>query len=243
EEVPFPVSERKFSKIEMQIQPNGNGASGVAVIETAKVEQKGRNDDKNERIIENFDNKNEFSIIEDKEKRPSFETEPEFAPLPPATEPIFSVEPPPTEYRNPISADFLDTVTIKMPPISAEDLEHVEDNKLDDAYENRLEREGDNLLPIKTAARIFEVLFAGEIPASAGINDAAHGNAASAAAPAREKHSFVIPDFDTEENAGELPELPENPTEEQLLAYAHAHPLVKKALRIFRGKIVEIKKI
>jgi len=34
-----------------------------------------------------------------------------------------------------------------------------------------------------------------------------------------------------------MPTLSENPTEEEMLAYAQAHPLVKKALRIFRGKI------
>jgi DNA polymerase-3 subunit gamma/tau len=229
EEVPFPIGERQVPKIERQILPNENGTSNVVVVEQAKVEQ--------------TDNKNEL-IIEAKTEFPTFEVEPEFAPLPPVFEPTFVNETPSAKYSNPITADFLDTVTIKMPPISAEDLEHVEDNKLDDAYENRLEREGDNLLPIKTAARIFEILFAADIARASGITDAANGKSASAAAPAKEKHSFVIPDFDTEEeSSGELPALPENPTEEQLLTYAHAHPLVKKAMRIFRGKIVDIKKI
>ena len=28
-----------------------------------------------------------------------------------------------------------------------------------------------------------------------------------------------------------------------MMKYVHAHPLVKKALRIFRGKIIEVKKV
>ena len=40
-----------------------------------------------------------------------------------------------------------------------------------------------------------------------------------------------------------LPNLSENPTHEELLAFAHAHPIIKHAIRTFRAKIVEIKKI
>jgi DNA polymerase III subunit gamma/tau len=227
EEVPFPVSESLISKVEVQTQIISNGAAAMVAAESPKSEQNNQNGSKIDRTTES---KSDFLISQ---------TEPEFAPLPTEIEPVFSNEISPNEYQNPITADFLETVTIKMPPISGEDLEHVEDNKLDDAYENKLEREGDNLLPIKNAARICESLF---VTVAAGTNSA-NGDSSFTVAPANEKYLSIIPDFDVEENSGELPVLPENPTEEQLLAYAHAHPLVKKAMRIFRGKIVDIKKI
>jgi DNA polymerase-3 subunit gamma/tau len=226
-EVPFPISEKQISKVDVQTQTVSNGTVAAVAAESPKGEQNGQNSIKIERINES---KNNFAISQ---------SESEFAPLLTEIEPVFSNEIPATEYQNPITADFLETVTIKMPPISAENLEHVEDNKLDDAFENKLEREGDNLLPIRNATRICESLFTA---ISAGTNSA-NGASALTVAPANEKYLSIIPDFEVEENSGELPVLPENPTEEQLLAYAHAHPLVKKAMRIFRGKIVDIKKL
>jgi len=63
----------------------------------------------------------------------------------------------------------------------------------------------------------------------------------SATAPSR-----IIPDvfqtFEDESNPESLPSLPANPTREELLAYANAHPTVRNVLKIFRGKIVEIEK-
>jgi DNA polymerase III gamma/tau subunit len=141
-----------------------------------------------------------------------------------------------------ITAEFLDTISIKLPQIPSEELEHIEDNWLDAAYEAKLAREGDNLLPIKNAAKIVELLF-GALKPQAPLTNFETTNGATAAAPAKEKSSFVMPSFDYEEESSEILVLPENPTEEELLVYAHSHPLVKKALRIFRGKIVEIKKL
>ena len=69
-----------------------------------------------------------------------------------------------------------------------------------------------------------------------------NGSTAAAFAPAKIKPNFVIPNFD-EEEASEIPVLPENPTQEEMWHYAQNHPLVKKALRIFRAKIVEVKPI
>ncbi len=139
-----------------------------------------------------------------------------------------------------ISDDFLDSISIKLPPISSEELEHVEDTKLDEAYENKLSQLGDNLLPLKNASLIFEKLFAANIPVNAP--ETINGNG-TATAPAKAKRSYeeIIPIHENDDDI-ELPILSENPSEEELLAYAHAHPLVRKALRIFRGKIIEIKK-
>jgi DNA polymerase III gamma/tau subunit len=146
------------------------------------------------------------------------------------------------QKTNPISMEFLDSIAFKMPQISAEDLEHIEDNWLDAAYEATLTRAGDNLLPIKNAAKIVEPLFENSKIQTLSLKSE-YSNGSSAAAPAREKPAFAIPVFDSEEDSDEIPTLPENPTEEELLVYAHSHPMIKKALRIFRGKIIEIKKL
>jgi hypothetical protein len=39
----------------------------------------------------------------------------------------------------------------------------------------------------------------------------------------------------------ELPDIGEHPTEQQLTAYANAHPAVRAALKVFRGKIVSVR--
>ena len=145
--------------------------------------------------------------------------------------------------KNILSEDFLDSITFKLPSISSEELEHVEDSKLDEAYENKLEQLGDNLLPIKNASLIFQQLFAVNNP-MVSVEISNGNTAAAAAAPAKAKRTYdeIIPAFSDDGDMSQLPILSENPTEEELLGYAHAHPLVRKALRIFRGKIVEIKK-
>ncbi|HLM61665.1 MAG TPA: hypothetical protein VK308_12740, partial [Pyrinomonadaceae bacterium] len=73
--------------------------------------------------------------------------------------------------------------------------------------------------------------------------ETSNGGTATAFAPAKAKPNFVIPNFDEDEESSEIPVLPENPTEEEMWHYAQNHPMVKKALRIFRGKIVDVKKV
>jgi hypothetical protein len=51
------------------------------------------------------------------------------------------------------------------------------------------------------------------------------------------------PDLDPVQEEYEPVTLPENATEEELLAYAANHPLAKRAMRIFRAKIVEVTRI
>jgi hypothetical protein len=132
----------------------------------------------------------------------------------------------------------------KMPPISSEDLEHVEDSWLDEAYEMKLMRTGDDLFPIKNASKIIEVLLGADFKTEVSAKiEASNGGAATATAPAREKLIFTPPVFETETDSEEIPELPENPTEEQLWHYAENHPLTKKVMRAFRGKLVEVKKL
>ena len=153
----------------------------------------------------------------------------------------FEPEAAPTQTQTFIenAARMIEAMPLKFPPISSEDLEHIEDSWLDDAYERKLQGLGDDLKPILTASNIVEILLAEsrENNLTAKI-ETTNG---AAAAPARIKTNFVIPTFEEESN--EIPVMPENPTEEQMWEYAQNHPLVKKALRIFRGKLIEVRRV
>ena len=124
-----------------------------------------------------------------------------------------------------------------MSPITSEELEHIEDKNLDEAFERKLARLGDNLFPIKNASKLVEFT----LKTNAAKIELSNGNSGTAFAPAMDVSAFM-PAIE-EETETELPVLSDNPTKEEMLAYAHAHPLVKKALRIFRGKIIEISKV
>lgn len=139
------------------------------------------------------------------------------------------------------AAQIIEAMPIKMLPISSEELEHIEDNWLDDAYERRMQAQGDDLKPIKTVANLIEILLAENRDNNLSAMIETSNGTAAATAPAKIKSSFVIPDF-SENESNEIPVLPENPTEEQMWEYANNHPLVKKALRIFRGKLIEVRK-
>ena len=134
---------------------------------------------------------------------------------------------------------FLDSINLPLPDIDPEYLEHVDDPLLDNAFDERLMASGDDLMPIRDAANLVAVALNGNRQNPAETNGSSNGNAAEE--PARKTLVYVPPTFDDEPDA-ELPVLSENPTEEELFAYASAHPVVKKALRIFRGTIVEVKK-
>ena len=139
-----------------------------------------------------------------------------------------------------IDLGFLDSLPVKLAPIESEALEHVEDTWLDAAYERKLELTGDDLLPIQRASDMAETLF-GKQPIGNVSSSAANGASASAAAPAL---SMVYAPPDLEEEEVPLPEaLPANATDEDLMNYAANHPLARKAMRIFRAKIVSVKRL
>ncbi len=139
-----------------------------------------------------------------------------------------------------IDLGFLDSLPVKLAPIDAEALEHVADTWLDAAYDGKLERSGDDLLPIAGAETLVESIL-GKAATESGVRTSSGGSTASAAAPALSP-MFVPPDFSATEDDSEPDRLPENATEEELMAYAANHPLAKKAMRIFRAKIVEVKR-
>ena len=162
----------------------------------------------------------------------SFSDEESFASADPVEEPAVAVK----GY----DLSFLDSINLPLPDIDSEELEHVEDSWLDNAFDERLLASGDDLMPIQNAAQLAAAAIGRSRDAIAATNGRSNGSG-TAAAPARETPVYTPPVFD-DEPVGELPILSDDPTEDELLAYANAHPIVKKALRIFGGKILEVKK-
>lgn len=254
-EVPFPVSESKvqFSnqKNFTEKSSNGNGlAVAVAeapIIQDINPESEIEVAEHNFKISEN----SEFGIA-------NLKIQPEISNI--ETEKISSVSEiqfdvpfEVSNYKSEIKveepanfepvrkaklAEIIAAMPVKMPPISSEELEHFDEDKLDAAYENRLAREGEKLLPIASASKIAEKLI-GVIEQTAFVEQANESKTVSVKA----KPIFEIPGYETDDEPDELPVLPENPTREQLMEYAQKHPAVKKVIRAFRGKIVEVKKV
>lgn len=121
---------------------------------------------------------------------------------------------------------------VSLPPLSSVDLEHIEDPKLDDAYDQLLARTGDDLLPIAGVDSLVES-FIGR--AAYSVTGAANGGGAAAAA-----RRVLSPEVQPTTIVADLPQLSADPTEEELLAYAHAHPSVQAAIRVFKAKVVSI---
>ncbi len=185
-------------------------------------------------------------------REPSPEPAEEFAPEPAvsrtAPEPTFAAADLPPDYlpdapveetqvpwtqRDELRARVA-SMPVKMVPISSEELEHVDDNYLDTAYENKLRRSGDNLYPLRNAAVLARALSNRPEPGADEPADAA-------ASGAVRKPGYAIPVPDVAIDFSDLPELPPNPTKEQLWEYAENHPLVKHVKRTFRGRIVNIR--
>lgn len=221
EEVPFPVSEKaisdsRFNNSDQEI------AESVEPLEEDKKEDFASN--------ENESSQNGKSEIQS--MLSSFTSE------------IQDIKPETSNSKPETNlADIIANMPTKLPPISSEELEHIEDGKLDEAYEAKLERSGDNLFPIKNASKIIEVLLGESYDGEISVKiESSNGGTATAAAPAKTP-IIEIPVFETENESVELSELSDDPTEEELWHYAESHPLTKKLIRIFRGKLVEVKKI
>lgn len=129
----------------------------------------------------------------------------------------------------------IETMPLKLLPITSEELEHIEDNWLDAEFERRLQQSGDNLTLIRGITKITASLLETNSNVSNGNKDIK---------PILDSQAKVnLPSaFGTEDISDEMPVLPDNPTHEELWHYAENHPFVKKALRIFRGKIIEVEK-
>ncbi|HKX82659.1 MAG TPA: DNA polymerase III subunit gamma/tau, partial [Pyrinomonadaceae bacterium] len=133
-----------------------------------------------------------------------------------------------------IDLSFVESMPVRLPPISSEDLEHVENDWLDNAYEAKLERSGDDLVPIPDAPKLAASLFGSS---SKAVSANANG---SVAVPAIDISVYTAPVFD-EAPADAIAPLPTDPTKEELFQYAQSHPLARQAMRILKAKIVDVK--
>lgn len=141
----------------------------------------------------------------------------------------------------------IDAMPVKLEPIATEELEHIDDKWLDEVYEYKLTHEGDELKTILNVEKIVKDFLnhneESKIPADVSVSTQKNG---SATAPARVKENKaldIVTEMTTYEKIDEtIPELPENPTEEELINYAENHPTVKKVLRVFRGKLIKVTK-
>ena len=161
-------------------------------------------------------------------------------PVPPAVNemPVSDAEP----SRSPRSYDlsFLNNLNPPLPDVDPELLEHIEDDWLDNAYERKLIASGDDLQPIKSAANLVDEAVKKRSHADSHVAEANGSAAASAVAPARATAVYLPPQIDRGTQI--MPELSADPTEEELLAYAQEHPVVRSALRIFGGTIRSVQK-
>ncbi|HEY2866102.1 MAG TPA: DNA polymerase III subunit gamma/tau [Pyrinomonadaceae bacterium] len=142
-------------------------------------------------------------------------------------------EPQPSSAR---VLDLIESMPVRLPPIPSEELEHVEDAWLDETYERKLAWSGDDLAPLAAVAKpLLEIVATAAT--SPALRSASNGNSQNAAAVAMalaEANESAVPD------SQELPQLGPDATDEELLAYAKAHPAVRAALKVFRGKIVKV---
>ena len=147
-----------------------------------------------------------------------------------------------SDFIENFTANFTQNIAINFSLITSEELEHIEDNWLDAAYEKKLMLAGDDLTFIPNASKIVENIIGNSLIKDTIEVESSNGNTALGVARAREI-AGMIPQLNEEEISEEIPVLPENPSEAELYQYAESHPLVKKALKIFRGKIIKVKKI
>ena len=143
-------------------------------------------------------------------------------------------EPPPRHFVPPISPP------ITLARITSEELEHHADDQLDSAYENALLRSGDDLAPIVG----IEILDKDEavLLSEGALASKPDSNGASTAAARAPEPAAIMPVPQIEDAAVELPQLGIDPSADELMAYALSHPVVKRAAKVFRAKIVDVKK-
>jgi DNA polymerase-3 subunit gamma/tau len=181
------------------------------------------------------------TLISEPDAAPIAVTQPDPPPEPefkPAEEPIIEEEPPIEVSASPsIDLSFIDAMPMRLPPIDAEELEHVDDNWLDTAFEEKLARSGDDLGTIPYASQLAEAA------SGIAVERSVSASAGATAAAVMNNPAFAPPEIRSEAADGETPSLPENPTKENLFLYAQNHPRAKRAMRVLRAKIVGVKKL
>ncbi len=132
-----------------------------------------------------------------------------------------------------------DAMPVRSRLISSEELEHAEDKYLDFEYEESLRSENDDLMPIPDGECILTEFFgsAGKAETDdlrkAGLTESPKNNKAM---------EIAVRLSEEQDEVEEMPELPENPSEQDLLDFAAKHPAVRAVAKLFRGKVVAVKK-
>ncbi|MER3631805.1 MAG: hypothetical protein C4325_06290, partial [Blastocatellia bacterium] len=144
--------------------------------------------------------------------------------------------PEPADFESLIrDKEFIKSLRVKLPPRASDDLEHIDDKYLDTAFEQKLLFCGDDLRPVKNASAIAAAVI------SLGSEVVAETAApSSGTAVAMAPLGLKIPRVDESEDLP-LPKLPVNPTPDQILDYAAAHPAIRRIARLFRAKILDVK--
>jgi DNA polymerase III subunit gamma/tau len=166
---------------------------------------------------------------------PAYSESPQDPPEPDELIEEFSPEPP-ADDRPLVDISFVESTPIKLPLLTSEELEHIDDSRLDAAFEDALLGSGDDLKPINKASEIVARLFEG------GVAYPVASSGGTAAAVARDYAAYMPQLSAIAEETSELPVLSDQPTEEELMAYAAAHPEVRKVMRVFGAKIVGVRR-
>lgn len=148
-----------------------------------------------------------------------------------------SVSSPISTVTGPASLDRLRAMPVRLPPIPSEELQHIDDPWLDDAYERKLLRSGDDLLPIPIASSLLSE-FVGNASSPRPL-PVSIGNSISSAAAVL----AVAEKIDSAVEAFDFPELGDDPTEDELREYAKTHPAVRAAVKVFRARMTSVRRI
>ncbi len=146
----------------------------------------------------------------------------------------FEYEPPEiADVPEPFDLSFVEELPQRPIEISTDRLEHFAHERLDDAFEACLLSRGDKLARFPFAAELVASFSANKQRAAAA---GASSNGTVSIDPA------YLPPV-VEEEIQPLPELSENPSEEELFEYANRHPDIRRIARVLRARVVEVRKL
>jgi DNA polymerase-3 subunit gamma/tau len=145
-------------------------------------------------------------------------------------EPVSHPEDVPMPGPDPALAGF----KAKLPPLSSEDLQHYDVEELDSAYFEKLEAYGETAAPLAGYVELrnyfADVALTRTTAVGVGASDLDAGRALA--------RQLLNDDGDTE-----IPALGEDPSDEELLAYANALPKIRSLKRVFGAKVVEVTRV
>lgn len=142
------------------------------------------------------------------------------------------------KHRGRVNA-FASMPKARLASLTSEELEHFDDPRLDDGYEEKLSLSGDTLLPLAGVKQLVIDLFG--IEETLPVRTAASNGTAVATAPKRDM-SHLIPDLGRNDSPIEMPVLSADPDPAELRRFAESHPTIRTAMRVFRAAVVEAKR-